>query len=296
MNGSGFSKLRKALGLHNVAKNPLSAEENARTAKKVLKETSAVPDLIQKPDFGQTIIRIPKEDGDELNDGNLSFAIDTDDCEINETVFMIRLADTPQGRNAASLLINKMYRWRGYEGSHQISDCPDRITLTASDKKKVVGTATLGLDSPMGLLADTVFKDEIDKCRRNGARVCEITKLAFDPETRSKAVIASLFHIIFIYGRRLHRCTDVFIEVNPRNRVFYERMLGFQVRCETHTNPRVNAPAVLLWADIGFIEQQIKTYGGRTDLIKTTRSLYPYFFSVKEEDGIFGRLRLLDQH
>lgn len=213
-----------------------------------------------------------------------------DDLVFEQKNFRIRLADTENGRNSASLLINKMYAWRGYGNGHQVKANPSRITLTASDKKAVVGTVTLGIDSKDGLLADEIFKPEIDACRQAGGKVCELTKLAFDPDIRSKFALASLFHIVFIYGRRMHGCTDLFIEVNPRHRRFYETMLGLKRVCEVRMNPRVNAPAILLWVDIAYVEGQILKYGGTSDNPTTTRSLYPFFFSPREEAGIYGRL------
>ena len=229
-------------------------------------------------------------DVDALGLDSAALPNDADDLVIEQKNFRIRLADTESGRNSASMLINKMYAWRGYGSAHQVKASPSRITLTASDKEKVIGTVTLGIDSEEGLLADEIFKPEIDKRRNAGGKVCELTKLAFDPDIRSKFALASLFHIVFIYGRRMHNCTDVFIEVNPRHRRFYETMLGFKRQCEMRTNPRVNAPAVLLWVDIGYVEEQIHKYGGTSDNPDTTRSLYPYFFSPREEAGIHGRL------
>jgi hypothetical protein len=230
-----------------------------------------------------------------ISDGNAQAGYDplaavADDCVIEQKNFRIRLADTENGRNSASMLINKMYAWRGYGGGHQVKANPSRITLTASDKERVIGTVTLGIDSAEGLLADEIFKPEIDAFRARGAKVCELTKLAFDPDIRSKFALASLFHIVFIYGRRMHACTDVFIEVNPRHRRFYETMLGFKRQGEIRTNPRVNAPAYLLWASLDYVESQIQAYGGTSDYPETTRSLYPYFFSPREEAGIHGRL------
>lgn len=229
-------------------------------------------------------------DGHALDPDSAALSNDADDLVIEQKNFRIRLADTESGRNSASMLINKMYAWRGYGSAHQVKASPSRITLTASDKEKVIGTVTLGIDSEEGLLADEIFKPEIDARRNAGGKVCELTKLAFDPDIRSKFALASLFHIVFIYGRRMHNCTDVFIEVNPRHRRFYETMLGFKRQCEIRTNPRVNAPAVLLWVDIGYVEEQIRKYGGTSDNPDTTRSLYPYFFSPREEAGIHGRL------
>ena len=145
---------------------------------------------------------------------------------INERAFGIRVADTEEGRNHASMLINKMYAWRGYAGSHRVDDNPNRITLSASDKGGVIGTVTLGIDSPIGILADEVFKDQVDLFRERGAKVCEISKLAFDPTVRSKMALGSLFHILYIYAHHLYQCTDAFIEINPRHRRYYEHMLG----------------------------------------------------------------------
>lgn len=216
------------------------------------------------------------------------------DVAMSEKSFRIRLADTDEGRSSASMLVNKMYAWRGYAGMHQIKDSPNRITLTASSQKAVVGTVTLSIDSPVGILADEIFKDEIDAHRSRGRKVCELTKLAFAPDVRSKIALASIFHIAFIYGRRIHQCTDVFIEVNPRHRLFYEKMLGFKAQGDLKLNPRVNAPACLLWLNLEHVEQQINRFGGQAKNSVNARSLYPFFFSAREEDGITQRLIRLD--
>jgi hypothetical protein len=208
--------------------------------------------------------------------------------------FKIRLADTEAGRNSASMLINKMYSWRGYAGSHEVRENPNRITLTAYMRDSLIGTVTLAIDSPVGLLADEIFKDELDRHRGPGRKLCELTKLAFDSSVHSKFALASLFHICFIYARRLHECSDVFIEVNPRHRLYYERMLGFTRLGELTANPRVNAPAYLLWLDLDYVEEQIRQFGGTSDHAEATRSLYPYFFSAREEAGITQRLITLN--
>jgi hypothetical protein len=162
--------------------------------------------------------------------------------------------------------------------------------LTASDKGHVIGTLSLGLDSPVGLLADQVFKDCIDPYRAKG-RVCEIIKLAIDPEVKSKAVLASLFHVAFIYARDLNNCTDIFIEVNPRHRRYYQSMLGFEVECESRPNPRVDAPAVLLQVTTAYGTEQIAKLAGTSSHAGNDRSLFPYFFTPREEAGIVNRLK-----
>jgi hypothetical protein len=216
---------------------------------------------------------------------------------VNHDSYGIRLTDTTDGRNSASMLINRMYAWRGYASTHQITDDPNRITLTATDKGIVVGTLTIGIDSPIGLMADQIFSEELDRHRSRGARLCEVTKLAFDPSVRSKISLANLFHLAVIYARDIHGCTDAIIEVNPRHRRFYERMLGFQLQSELRVNPRVNAPAYLLHVSLQFVTEQIEKYGGTysADSEVTERSFYPYFFSPREERGILHRLQRMDE-
>lgn len=224
------------------------------------------------------------------DDGTDAYSPSIVDVTINESVFGIRAADVDEQRSSASMLISKMYAWRGYSGNHQIGEDPNRITLTASNKEGVIGTLSLNLDSDVGLLADQVFQDHIDPYRAQG-KVCEIIKLAFDPAIKSKAVLASLFHVAFIYARDLHQCSDIFIEVNPRHRRFYEVMLDFGVECESRPNPRVDAPAVLLRGHIARGTQRIAEVAGKGDHAIGDRSLFPYFFSPREEAGIIARLK-----
>lgn len=201
--------------------------------------------------------------------------------------FDIRVIDTVEGRSKASLLISKMYSWRGYPGTHRLTDDANRITLTAVDEGEVVGTLTLGLDSPSGIMADEIFKEEVDSVRMiPGARVCEITKLAFD-NGGCKSQMASLFHLSVIYARDLYHCTHIFIEINPRHRRFYEAMLGFKRLGELKTNPRVDAPAYLLVVELTYVSEQIEKYGGQGSAMSTSvRSFYPFFFSPREERRI----------
>jgi hypothetical protein len=215
-----------------------------------------------------------------------------EDVVLKQEQIGIRLANTTEGRNSASMLVSKMYAWRGYAGTHQFNDDPNRIILTASAKGEMVGTITVGLDSPIGLMADQLFKAEVDAHRRRaGAKLCEFTKFAFDPSARSKPSLANLFHLALIYARDIHGCTDIVIEVNPRHRRFYEHMLGFEQEAEMRMNPRVNAPAYLLRGDLSYATAQIQKHGGTISAGTTDRSFYPYFFSPEEERGIINRLR-----
>lgn len=218
---------------------------------------------------------------------------ETPDLVGDEQFFGIRLVDTPDGRNKASMLISKMYAWRGLEGEHALTDDPNRITLMAHRKGEPVGTLTLGLDSPRGLLADQLFKEEIDAYRARGARVCEFIKLAFDMGGQSRPFLAALIHLVMMYARDIHTCDYLFIEVTPRHSGFYQQMMGFVQLGDVKVNPRVNVRGVLMCLDLAYMKEQVALHGGKGEQAEGVRSFYPLFFSPREEAGIINRLKTM---
>ena len=196
--------------------------------------------------------------------------------------YRVRRAGLPDRRTKASMLIERMYSRRGYdtETASTLPRRPTRITLEASRGEELIGTLTLGLDSEEGLLADALYQSEMNGLRAMGRRLCELSRLAVDAQYCSKEVLASLFHLAYVYGRIIHKATDLVIEVNPRHAGFYKRMLGFRQIGQVQTCPRVNAPAVLLHLELAYVDAQIARHAGYRN--STERSLYPYFFASCE--------------
>lgn len=204
--------------------------------------------------------------------------------------FKIRLASSDSRRRTASMLIEKRYASRGYQ-TRALEDDPQRITVLVFMEEKIVGTTTLGLDGPSGLMADSIYKEEIDALRAEGHAVCELTKLAIDDENvDSKHIVAVLFHLCKIYGQNIHNATDFIIEINPRHASFYKRLLGFEDFGSEKLCPRVNAPAVLLRLPLDYADEQIARFGGMQKSATGVRSLYPFCFSKEDEIGIASRL------
>lgn len=216
--------------------------------------------------------------------------LERQEVSVAQQKFKIRLASNDERRSSASLLIEKMYSWRGYVPNASLEDVPNRITLLTFSESAMIGTLTLGLDSPLGMMVDDMYKDRIDELRQAGRRICEITKLAVDQNVKSKRVLAALFHISFIYGFKIHGGTDFLIEVNPRHAPFYRRMLGFEIFGDEKICPRVSAPAVLLRLDLEHANRKIREVGGKLEAVTGEKSLYPYFFSKRDELGIANRL------
>lgn len=217
------------------------------------------------------------------------------DHPLDVQVFHIRMANSAGRREAASLLIRKMYGWRGYAvepGEPQEMHEPheaNKITLYAETGGVVVGTMSLCLDSGVRLPADENFGGELDGLRLQGRRLCEPSRLAIDKGV-TKRVFASLIHISYIYAHNIHGYSDYIIEVNPRHVMFYKRMLGFSDFGPERNCSRVGAPAVLLRLPLSHMAEQIGQWGGLMEQHGEERSFYPYFFPIWDEPGITARL------
>ena len=223
---------------------------------------------------------------------HLDLAEVTDDA-IGARVVTLRAADTGGHRSSAQILVHRMYATRGYktstEASAEASAAPNVVTLLALDQGETIGTISISLDTPRGLLADELFRAELDALRSQGRRLCEFTKLAMDHVVKSRRVLASLFHAAYIWSHLRLGFSDVVIEVNPRHVRYYARMLGFAVAGPQRVNRRVDAPAVLMRLDFDHARGQIERFAGKP-ASNDERSLYPFFFSAKEEAGIAARL------
>lgn len=220
------------------------------------------------------------------NDGPITFDLPySNDVSIDKTI-TVRLADCDGQRSAANMLINRKYSARGYGSDHKLSTGTNCVAFTASSKGSLIGTMSLTADSADGLASDKTFKHELDKLRAmRGVKLCELTRFAFDTSKPTMDLKASLFHIIFIYATRHFECTDAVIEVAKRHCRFYEVMLGFACVGEPIVNESVGVTSHLMRLDLSDMRRMIDDPS-----IVSSRSLYPYFFSPKEEDGIYHRL------
>jgi hypothetical protein len=209
--------------------------------------------------------------------------------ERGEAVVNVRIASSDGRRAAATVLLRKMYAWRGYAFEVDADHAANKITLYAETDGMLVGTMSLCLDRQGRLPADEVFGDRLDLLRRQGRRLCEPSRLAIDRGV-SKRVFASLIHISYIYAHRVHGFSDYVIEVNPRHVAFYKNMLGFADFGGERACARVGAPAVLLRLPLDYMGAQIRQWGGSMGRHGGERSFYPWFFPASDEPAITARL------
>ena len=207
--------------------------------------------------------------------------------------FKIKAADSSSRRGLIEGLLRDRYAWRGYQSvSLAAEQTVDRFTLAAIDNDTPIGTITVALDVGRPLGADAAFGAELAALRAKGRRLCEFTKLAIDPTTATKRVLAALFHVAYIVAHRLRGYDTLIIEVNPRHVRYYERMLGCRIIGAERMNAGVKAPAVLLSCDFADIREQIGEFGGQPARAATERTLYPFAFSLSEEASIIARMKV----
>lgn len=207
---------------------------------------------------------------------------------LGEQQFKIRLAQTEASRSAATMLVQQRYAWRGYQAG-EIRKQPNRITLLAYMEDRIVGSLNIGYDSPEGLCADERYKEEVDALRAQGLNVGEITKLAIDEQVGSKQVLAGMINIAYLYGL-MHGVTDAVIEVTPRHRPFYQRMLDFKQIGGERFYAASNTNVVLMHIKLSHIGERIDAVGGKGS-IAGDRSIYPYFFHPNDQHGVMERLK-----
>ncbi len=238
-------------------------------------------------DFDKTIVNIPSPY--RLKDlcPALKDEPGTQEQSLGDQQFKVRFAQTESARAAASMLVQKRYAWRGYTAG-EIRQQPNRITLLTYLADQIVGSLNIGYDSPEGLMADERYRPELDALRAQGLHVGEITKLAIDEQLGSKQVLAGMINIAYLYGV-IHGVTDAVIEVTPRHRPFYQRMLSFRQIADERFYSKSNTNVVLLHIKMDEIKRRIEEVGGK-GVESGDRSVYPYFFHPNDQQGILDRL------
>ncbi len=171
-----------------------------------------------------------------------------------------RAAQHPHEVERARRLVERRYAWRGYVLADGLAACvPDsagEIALVALHRDRTVGTMTLRVDGPHGLLAEQGYAEVVQRKRGEGRRICEFTRLAVAEDAPSTRVLASLFGLAYVIGTG-HGANGAFVEVNPRHARFYTRVLGFTVAGPERVCERVSATSVLLWLELEQLHRRL---------------------------------------
>ncbi len=200
-----------------------------------------------------------------------SFPLDTPErIALRADSLAFSLAQTTDEILQAYKLVYRNYRRAEYIETHPsgmrysvFNALPQTATVVAKLKDTVVTTASIVFDSPLGLPLETIYQDEVDALRREGATLCEVTMLA-DRRRGGIRTIPSLlqvFKMILHYVRTSGSATDILITVNPSHEVFYTRYLPFEDFGGLRYYPSVNnAPAVARRANVQRLFEEYKNH------------------------------------
>ena len=167
---------------------------------------------------------------------------------------------------------------------------PETTTFVAMLEDDVVATATIILDSPLGLPMDDLYKEEVDELRAEGKKVCEISMLAhsYDLFGEEVSVMLSakkmflvfyLFKHLFNYVKDIIKLDYICIAVNPKHATMYN-YLYFEDMGELKDYDKVNgAPAMGKCLDVHSVEQKSKD--------GTSSNIFKMFFTEKSQPEIF---------
>lgn len=208
-----------------------------------------------------------------------------------EAAFTVQLWDERSAPACAAHLVQEAYARLGYLSTERTAHDPhtDSVTLNAIQAGTTSGTLTINFDTPRGLQAEALYRDEVAALRADG-QVCEFTRLALDRRSAGREVLCALFYMAYVYAYRIKGVGNLVIEVNPRHEAFYARMLGFRRLGGEKICPRVCAPAVLMYLDFAHTSAQIQK--AREDERFASAALYRYAPTAREEGVLVRKMRL----
>lgn len=219
--------------------------------------------------------------------------------QIDETIkekspsgYTVKLANTPEEREAAYSLAYRVYLDKGYvkENPRQwlvkkYDANSDTATLIVKDNaKKVIASVTMIFDGAHSIPAASLYRNEIKTLRSYQEKIVEISRLVIDPEHRNaKELLVILFNYVYIYSYIVKKYSCLIIEVNPRHKEFYRSILRFDEIGAEKPCPLVqDAPAVLLYGPLKRGEDEVLK-NSTQNMEKKSLSLFPHFLKPAQE-------------
>lgn len=169
---------------------------------------------------------------------------------------VVRAANQLELRQAAYELLYKIYSEMGIVKNKSASmwlsifdALPETTTFVAENNLgEIVGALTLVFDSPIGLPADELYKEEVDELRNAKRKICEFISFGINKSVKgSVRILAALFYSAYLLAWRIKNATDLVITVHARYENFYCRNVLFKKMGPVRKYAKVNgAPTVLL--------------------------------------------------
>jgi hypothetical protein len=207
--------------------------------------------------------------------------------------YRITVAGDLETRKKAYHLVYKAYLEKRYANANasemwvtKYDALPETVTFLVEYDEEPIGSLTVLPDSPLGLAADDLYKEELDGLRNRGCRLAELISFGVKCNTRDIRVMMMLFNAVYLYAYRVANLTDLVMTVNPRHAKFYRSAMSFTNLGLPRNYAKVNyAPAcaehICLRTGEQFIGYAHSSSEEERAIVRST--LYRYFLPPAEE-------------
>ncbi len=179
---------------------------------------------------------------------------------------------------------------------------PGTTTFIAQKEGQVIGAVTLIPDTPFGLPMDEKYKEETDKLRRQGRKICEVGQLAtvdlfgaglFSMFNFKKLYfVFNLFKLAFQYALYIAKFDDICVVVNPKAVLFKFLLFEEMGEVKYYGFDRISIkkkPAIARRMNLRIIEERIKKYPSLAKIFLGERLPDEFFtsrFCFKDKKGL----------
>lgn len=173
---------------------------------------------------------------------------------LNNSDTVVRLARDQHEVRRANILVFRRYVEQGYWRNEEQElernkylHLPTRQVFVIAEKFRIIGTASIIVDSHTDLPAASFQPKAIERLRQNGGKLAEISALAIEKNyPHQHNLIHFLVAFIFQYSY-YYAAIDRFVVVcTPKHARFYERNYGFERVCAPDVYNYVGTEAQLL--------------------------------------------------
>lgn len=215
--------------------------------------------------------------------------------------FTIKIANTLEERDAVFRLAYQVYLDKGYvikNTNEWLVNTYDQnhsttIFLVKDRAGAIVASATLVFNDESILPTESIYKKEIKELSNSGSKIVEVSRLIINPDFRnSKEILVLLFNYMFIYGFHVKQFDTTIIQVNPRHKDYYRKLLNFkEIGGEKYCPIVQNAPAILLGLPLSLYYEEVVRNNKDESNDKKNRSLYPLFLNLEQEKLVVHYLK-----
>jgi len=168
---------------------------------------------------------------------------------------------------------------------------PFLFSFLAHHEGRLAGSMSVRIDSPRGLAADELYRDELDALRGENQRLLELVQVSVDMNSVPRRVLAGLFHTAYLFAGTVHAADYCLLVASARHADFFYASLGFDYVGDERLNRRAGVPMALLAAHLPTVLEALARLGGRPGLATGDPTLFANGFSPEEAAGVVQRLK-----